>query len=177
MNIYRGDMIYIAKGNTSTVGSEQSADRPAVVVSNDKCNEYSSVIDVVYLTSAKKTPLPTHVPVMCSVPSIALCEQIHSISKNRVTGYIRSCTESEMSAIDRGLMVSLGIEVSDDAMVDELKAKIGDQITYIQQLEVEAENLRNAGDTNVSTDMAKYMAEARIYKEQYEKLLQKLLER
>ena len=155
MNIYRGDMIYIAKGNTYTVGSEQSADRPAVVVSNDKCNEYSQVIEVVYLTSAEKTPLPTHVPVMCSVPSIALCEQIHSISKNRVTGYIRSCTESEMRDIDRGLMVSLGIEVSDDSRVDELKAD----------------------ETNVTNDMAKYMAEAKIYKEQYEKLLQKLLER
>ena len=46
----RGDIFYIARGGAAT-GSEQYADRPAIVVSNNECNKHSSVIEVVYITT------------------------------------------------------------------------------------------------------------------------------
>ena len=110
MEVYRGDIFFIT-GNSARIGSEQKQDRPAVVVSNDKANEHSPVIEVVFLTSAEKTKfLPTHVDVMCQIPSVALCEQVHSISKTRLGQYVRTCTSEEMKRIDNALMVSLGLE-------------------------------------------------------------------
>ena len=111
MDIYKGDIFYIEKPTQyQNTGSEQSAGRPAIIVSNDTGNYHSDVVEVVYLTTKEKTPLPTHVKVMCQVPSTALCEQIFTVSKERLGGYIRTCTDEEMAAIDEALMISLGIE-------------------------------------------------------------------
>ena len=109
MKIYRGDIFFV-KGYSKKTGSEQMQNRPAVVVSNDKANEHSPVVEVVFLTTVKKTKyLPTHVDVLCQIPSVALCEQVHSISKERLGVYVRSCTDKEMKSIDKALMVSLGL--------------------------------------------------------------------
>ena len=56
--IKRGDIWYIESGYI-TVGSEQRPGRPAIVVSNDRNNEYSSTLEVVYLTTQPKHDLPT----------------------------------------------------------------------------------------------------------------------
>lgn len=109
--IFRGEIYYVYPSGVG-VGSEQSAGRPAIVVSNDKANQYSPVIEMVYLTTQPKNSLPTHVDITSAErPSIALCEQIHSVSKNRVGGFIAKCTDKEMALIDGALCVSLGIEL------------------------------------------------------------------
>ena len=56
-DIKRGEMFYISRGGVSYSGSEQHSDRPAVVVSNDKNNENSNVVEVVYMTTQPKTDL------------------------------------------------------------------------------------------------------------------------
>ena len=57
-DIKRGEIFYISRG--AVHGSEQQADRPEVVVSNDQNNENSNTIEVVYLTTQPKTDMPTH---------------------------------------------------------------------------------------------------------------------
>ena len=111
----RGQIYYVTKGYTH--GSEQEAGRPAIIVSNDCCNKTSDVVEVVYLTTKEKNELPTHVSIICKTPSTALCEQIHSVYKERVGSYITTCTEDEMKAIDKALCVSLGIEIPKNATV------------------------------------------------------------
>lgn len=106
--IYRGDIFYITQG--SYVGSEQKSGRPGVIVSNDLANKHSPNVEVVFLTSQEKKALPTHVEVIARVPSTALCENIQTVSKERLSDFIRSCTTSEMKAIDKALLHSLGIE-------------------------------------------------------------------
>lgn len=107
MGIKRGDIYYIENGHS--VGSEQRSGRPAVVVSNDKNNEHSSTLEVVYLTSQSKRPLPTHVDI-CSAPrrSIALCEQITSVAVERFGDYCGHVTEQELRLMETAMMVSLG---------------------------------------------------------------------
>ena len=51
--IFRGE-IYFVRPATNGVGSEQNAGRPAIVVSNDKANQYSPVVEMVYLTTQPK---------------------------------------------------------------------------------------------------------------------------
>lgn len=110
MEIYRGDIFFVKKFGYKT-GSEQHSGRPAVVVSNDIGNKHSNTCEIVYLTSKRKKPLPTHVDIMCKIPSVALCEQIYSVSKDRLVEYVRECTEAEMKEIDRALMISLGLDL------------------------------------------------------------------
>lgn len=108
--ISRGDIVFIKDLNTA-IGSEQHGGRPAIVVSNDKCNENSPVIEVVYLTtSRKKSRLPTHVKVRESKrPSTALCEAVCSIDKRRLDDLIGMASRGTMEKIDRALLISLGI--------------------------------------------------------------------
>lgn len=108
---YRGDIFYITPFYTVT-GSEQRAGRPGVIVSNDANNKYSPNVEIVFLTSQEKKPLPTHVPVMCRVPSTALCENIQTVPKDRLSTFIKSCTTKELKNIDNALRVSLGISDS-----------------------------------------------------------------
>ena len=108
-DIYRGDIFYIDYGQYT--GSEQRAGRPGIIVSNDMNNVHSTTVEVVYLTTQPKEDLPTHVLVRSTNKvSTALCEQITTVSKERVGKYLASCTEVEMQAIDRAIMVSLQID-------------------------------------------------------------------
>ena len=50
----RGQIYYI-ESNHQEIGSEQRAGRPAVIVSNDKNNENSTPVEVVYMTTQQKT--------------------------------------------------------------------------------------------------------------------------
>ena len=122
--ICRGEIYYVRPA-ISSVGSEQVAGRPAIVVSNDKANLYSPVLEMVYLTTQPKSSLPTHVDITSvERPSIALCEQIHSVAKSRVGGFIAKCTDTEMAMVDGALCVSLGIELPAKAESKKAQAKV-----------------------------------------------------
>lgn len=106
----RGEIYYIEPYYTT--GSEQKAGRPAVIVSNEKNNEYSSTVEVVYLTTKPKHDLPTHVTVRgTGRDSIALCEQITSVAIERLSEYRGVCNNQELAAIDTALMISLDLSM------------------------------------------------------------------
>ena len=109
MTIKRGEIYYIESGYCTT-GSEQRPGRPAVVVSNDKNNEFSPTIEVVYLTTQPKHDLPTHVTIRStSRESTTLCEQITSVAVERFGDYYGNVTEQEMQHIETALLISLGL--------------------------------------------------------------------
>ena len=108
--VRRGDIFYVG-GGTAT-GSEQRANRPAVVVSNDAGNRYASIVEMVYLTTREKASLPTHVRINSAErTSLALCEQIVTVCKSRLERRIGSVTAEEMQNIDKALKRSLGIHI------------------------------------------------------------------
>lgn len=85
--IRRGDVFYVT--SILATGSEQSGTRPGIIVSNDIGNEHASIVEVVYTTTQRKRLLPTHVPLKSLPrPCIALCEQITTVSKERLENYI-----------------------------------------------------------------------------------------
>ena len=105
----RGEIYYI-QSNWQETGSEQRAGRPAVIVSNDNNNNNSEVVEVVYLTTQPKTDLPTHVLTRsASLPSTILCEQIYSVSTQRLGDYVGRLTEQEVKELDIALAISLGL--------------------------------------------------------------------
>lgn len=115
MKIERGDIFWIELSKyRPAVGSVQKPGRPGVVVSNDANNEHSQTVEIVYLTSKPKNELPTHCNINSAErPSVALCEQITTVSTEQLRDHIGRCTDAEMAEVDRCLAVSLGIPTMD----------------------------------------------------------------
>lgn len=171
--VYRGEIYFIKKAYEGT-GCEVSADRPAIIVSNDIGNEHANIVEVVFLTTAEKKPMPTHVPIVCKSMSTALCENIDTVDKSRIGDFIRCCTVDEMNKVDEALMVSLGIpskkRLQEVSVVDSSKDDQKDaQIRELkQQLEVALKTL-DATQTDTAA-----VVERDLYKRLYEQLLEKI---
>ena len=108
-SIRRGEIYYVKR--VPVVGSEQIAGRPAVVVSTEAINATSPTVEVVYLTTQTKKDMPEHI--MCSATgkmSTILCEQISTVSVDKIGDYITTLTPEEMEDVEIGMMYSLGLE-------------------------------------------------------------------
>ena len=167
--VYRGEIYFINKGYEN-IGCEMNGDRPAVIVSNDIGNEHANIVEVVYLTTAEKKAMPTHVPVICRTMSTALCENIDTVSKSRLGDFIRCCTVDEMNKIDEALMISLGIpskkRLQEVAEVDTAKdAEIRELKKLLEKAEVSV--IATPPDTTAAV-------ERDLYKRLYEQLLDKI---
>lgn len=147
---YRGEIFYI-RNESKYSGNEQGGYRPAVIVSNDIGNNVAPILEVVYLTTQEKKPLPTHVKI-CSAkyPSIALCEQIDTVNKDKVGDYIGQCSIAEMKWIDTALSVSIGIGTN-------IK---GNELVKTEMPDIE-----------LQLEIAKIKAERDVYKHLYEEAL------
>jgi len=111
--IKRGDMFYADLD--PTVGSEQGDFRPVLVVQNNAGNLHSPTVVIVPITrNLNKTTLPTHVVLPQSSglgnESLALVEQIRTIDRSRMTGYIGRINGKVQAEIDNALLVCVGIE-------------------------------------------------------------------
>ena len=112
----RGEIYYIDRYQSEEAGSEQHAGRPAIIVSNDRNNEFSGTVEVVYLTTRPKNDLPTHVKIRSATrESVALCEQVTTVSVTRVGEHIGACTDSEMRMLETAIAISLSLDLSDPA--------------------------------------------------------------
>jgi mRNA interferase MazF len=98
------------------VGHEQGRSRPCVVVQNDAGNRYSSMTIVVPLTDAAHIGGPSPIYVLVKKgdggirkDSIALTDQIRSVDIERVGRAFGVLSPETMRALDRALMISLGL--------------------------------------------------------------------
>lgn len=156
----RGD-IYFIKSTYREEGSEQRADRPAVIVSNDKNNEFSDTVEVVYMTTQPKSDLPTHVLTRSALkPSTLLCEQITTVSKSRVDGWIGTLSEDEMQTLDVALAISLGLDFSAPAIKEPVKE--------VEEAQIFGE------DKDLWPTIERLQTERDLYKKVYEDLLEVL---
>lgn len=110
MNIKRGQIYYIARGYTT--GCEMWGGRPGIIMSNDQNNRASGTVEVVYLTTRPKKDLPTHVTIRSlDRESTALCEQVTSVSTDRLGRCMGEVTEAEMQSLEIAMLISLGIQM------------------------------------------------------------------
>lgn len=106
----RGEIYYIRHAHTVGSEIETKNARPAIIVSNNSLNHHSGVVEVVFLTTAPKKDMATHVEINATgVKSTALCEQVNSVAVERIGDFCGKCTEEEMAGIDCALLTSLGI--------------------------------------------------------------------
>ena len=180
-------------------GVSRGGGRPAVIVSNDVGNEFSSVVEVVFLTTREKKPLPTHVAInSAKYPSTALCEQIDSVDKERIGDYINEVSQAELKNIERALLVSLDIscnlkgskaleawrklmenyqeeeiEVEPEADNISTKEKQEEAVKEMETDEIPAPNpIDGYIDLKAAPEYIRMKTERDVYKEMYMNLLQ-----
>ena len=114
MNIKRGE-IYLAALDP-VMGREIAKNRPVVVVSNDKNNEFSGTVTVLPLTSQN---LQTVYPFEVFLPkgranlpkdSKIKADQIRTLDKSRMIKSIGILDAKDLDASDKAMKIHLGIK-------------------------------------------------------------------
>jgi mRNA interferase MazF len=96
------------------VGSEIGKLRPAVVISNDRANEYSNTISVLPITSKVHDLYPFEVflsknEYKLTTDSKIKCNQIRTVDKSRLLRTICQLSPSIMKEVEQALLIHLGI--------------------------------------------------------------------
>ncbi len=110
--IRRGDLFYADLN--PVVGSEQGGIRTVLVIQNDVGNHFSPTVVAAAITSRKeKNSLPTNI-LLENVPGLAptsllLLEQLRTIDRKRLRGYIGRISKEKMLEVDTALAISMGI--------------------------------------------------------------------
>lgn len=153
IELKRGQMWKVLFGEG--VGSEMKVTRPGIIVSSDAGNAMSALVTVVYTTTTpKKGSITAEINSCSRLRSFALCNQIDTIDKSRLSQCYGSVTESEMAAIDLCMRRALALPL-----------KVENDISVFQR---EIEQLKS----NVSG----LEVELAVYKRLYERALDKIVE-
>lgn len=100
------------------IGSEQGGIRPVVIIQNDAGNLHAPTVIIIPLTASRRKPaLPTHAAIAQGEaglrrPSTALCEQVRTVEKTRLSRRLGAVSPQSLRAIERALQVSLDIACS-----------------------------------------------------------------
>jgi mRNA interferase MazF len=111
--IARGDVIWC--DFSPVVGSEQAGVRPAVVVQNDMANRTSPCTIVVpFTTKIPRALFPSHAFVPAGVggltqDSVAMCEQIRVIDRQRIIRAAGQLDAIRMSDLDNALRAAMAL--------------------------------------------------------------------
>ena len=110
----RGE-IYLANLDPGE-GSEQRGTRPVLVVSRDALNDFAPIVIVVPITGRehKRQLYPTHSEIKAgesglAKDSVALCEQVRAISKNRLTKRVGRVSVEIMQKIETALRIAMDL--------------------------------------------------------------------
>lgn len=169
MNINRGDIFY-ADLEDNAVGSEQTGIRPVVIIQNNVGNIYSPTVIIAPITSKVKvkSKLPTHIFIKGDskrLPknSLILLEQIRVIDKERLRYYVGTLSSKEIQEVDKGIIISLGIDIDKANKDESYFAKIAlekeEKTEFITRRQVASygivarENLKNSGNLEITNKL------------------------
>lgn len=113
----RGDVVFIENTHQSADGGTHvvCGNHPAVIVQNQMGNAHSPNLIVAYLTSQiKRVEMKTHVLLTWYdelKTSMIQTEQLATVDKGAVLGYITHLREEDMVRLDRALAASLGMDI------------------------------------------------------------------
>lgn len=114
-SLERGHIAMVDFGDFN--GSVQGGVRPCVIISNNRANHFSPVVICVPLTSkVGKKSLPTHTLIQpCEEDnclkraSVALCEQIITITKDSIKGITGKLSCNDCERINECVKISLAL--------------------------------------------------------------------
>lgn len=112
----RGDVVFIENPLQGTDAGNHvvCGNHPAVVIQNQRGNDYSPNLIVAYLTSQiKRVEMKTHVLLTWYdelKTSMIQAEQLATVDKSAVLGYITHLRDEDIVRLDRALLASLGMD-------------------------------------------------------------------
>lgn len=112
MEIKRGQIYYADL--SPVVGSEQGGLRPILIVSNDIGNRHAPIVIAAAITSRiykKRLPTQVTLDISCGLckESMVECEQLRTLDKHRLKGFIGAVSEEAMAQINQAIAISLGV--------------------------------------------------------------------
>lgn len=95
-----------------TIGREQTGTRPALVLSIDKFNHGPAELVIVLPISSKNKNQPLHVAVTppeggLSLPSFIKCEDIRSVSRQRLKQFCGIVTAQTLAEVEKRMRILL----------------------------------------------------------------------
>ncbi len=110
MKISRGQIWWV-DFSPSAKGSEITKRRPAVIISNDKANQYLNRVQIIPLTSNIEKCYPGEVIIETgSKKSRAMADQIQTFDKGRIVEYSGKVSPEDMKKIETAILIQLGIK-------------------------------------------------------------------
>ena len=169
MNINRGDIFYAAL-DENPIGSEQTGIRSVVILQNNIGNIYSPTVIIAPITSKVKVKakLPTHIFIKGDAKrlpknSLILLEQIRVIDKERLRYYIGTLNSKEMQEVDKGIIISLGIDIDkatkDESYFERIALEKEEKTEFITRKQVASygivarENLKSSGNLKITSKL------------------------
>lgn len=102
----RGDVWYYEPSIKTETEGIISGNRPVLIISNNKFNRYSPVVNILPITSQQKTS-PVHIDVTIKHKSQIQCEQISTINKCDLKEFVTTISSRKMQEVDRKLLYQL----------------------------------------------------------------------
>ena len=112
--INRGNIFYADLD--PIIGCEERGVRPVLIVQNNIGNKHSPTTMIAPITSRVEddNQQPTHVKLttfdVVRPNSVVFLEQIRTIDKSRLKGYVCSINDSDMEMVNEAIKISLGIK-------------------------------------------------------------------
>ena len=186
--VMRGEIYYIK--SFPTTGHEQRSGRPAVIVSNDENNAHSGTYEICFMTLKTKANLPTHVFIdrgPC-INSTILCEQITTVSEEKLGDFMCRLPEHLESELDKALAISLHLTTdraksavssqgeayiaTPKVVMDELTALKHENKALVSELELAKDANKTLKEKFVSSN-----SKAEMFERMYNDLLDRLVKR
>lgn len=101
------DKIY--KGDVFTVETNAEGEQMAVVISTDEVNDTNGSVVAVYLNEKPNQGREAEVTVSASGLRTANCTKIYTLNKSRLTEYVKTLTDSELSGMEDALAYTFGL--------------------------------------------------------------------
>jgi mRNA interferase MazF len=96
------------------VGHEIEKKRPALIISNDRNNQFAETVTVLPITSKTEKIYPFEVFLPkeeTNLPedSKVKCNQIHTLDKKRLVNFVGTLSSEKLKEIEKALRIHLGI--------------------------------------------------------------------
>ncbi len=104
----RGDIYWV--NLDPTMGSEINKLRPCVLVGATPINQARHTLVMIPLSTSAKPRPPLTIPVVCmNKQVVAVCDQIRSVDKNRLKGFVGQLTLKDLESLEEGLRQVLAL--------------------------------------------------------------------
>lgn len=147
-----------------------------VLIISDDARRYSRNLTGILLNEESKGEYG--VQILCGCLMYAECDRISHIKADAIGNYIRTATDEEMQNIDETIMDALGLKAEHEAAIPDskLEKELAEARAKIMELETRQTYSPEQVDaiSRQANEAIRLKAERDVYKELYEKLLERM---